>query len=287
MKNWKVIVLVAGAALGGVAAFLAFGLKSGGEAEEKDVVTEGKRLAELRKKKRKRSRKNRDGKADGVKVEKTKPSFAIDDDDESHLNEEQRKTIEAIRDALADNDKPRVLKLVQKMQSSDEWPDGIPKSIKMAAIEALGWFGVSCLPEIAGFLADSNEEVVKAAEDKFQEALADSELSDYERSDILIQASKLIDDSEVMDSMLFELTNMRPSVRVKTMKVLIEEGNAATQKALPGNIEFITGEDYDPNAPLEDKFKQLEDYYKANPDDPEVDPDFYGRGKDGTRGKSK
>ena len=85
---------------------------------------------------------------DGVKVEKTKPSFAIDDDDESQLNEEQRKANEAIRDALADNDKPRVLKLVQKMQSSDEWPDGIPKSIKMAAIEALGWFGVSCLPEI-------------------------------------------------------------------------------------------------------------------------------------------
>ena len=130
MKNWKVIVLVAGAALVGVAAFLAFGLKSGGEAEEKDVVTEGKRLAELRKKKQKRSRKNRDGKADGVKVEKTKPSFAIDDDDESHLNEEQRKTIEAIRDALADNDKPRVLKLVQKMQSSDEWPDGSVKGLR-------------------------------------------------------------------------------------------------------------------------------------------------------------
>ena len=92
------------------------------------------------------------------KVKKEKPTFALDDDDESNLTEAQRKIIEAIRAALEDNNREEVLKLVQKLQKSQEWPDGIPKSIKMAAIEALGWFGVSCLPELAGFLADTTLE---------------------------------------------------------------------------------------------------------------------------------
>ena len=70
----------------------------------------------------------------------------MDDDDEANLNAEQRKMIEAIRAALDENDRKKVLALVQKLQTSDDWPDGIPKSIKMASIKALGWFGGSCLP---------------------------------------------------------------------------------------------------------------------------------------------
>ena len=46
--------------------------------------------------------------------EKKKPTFTLDDDDEANLNEEQRKLIQAIRDALDDNDKKTVLKLVRK-----------------------------------------------------------------------------------------------------------------------------------------------------------------------------
>ena len=87
------------------------------------------------------------GEGGAVKVAKKKPTFALDDDDEANLTAAQRSLIEAIRAALDDNNRKEVLKLVQRLQKSPEWPDGIPKSIKLAAIEALGWFGSSCLPE--------------------------------------------------------------------------------------------------------------------------------------------
>ena len=204
---------------------------------------------------------------------KIKPSFALDDDDEAKLNEEQRRTIEAIRAALDDNSRKTVLKLVQKLQASDEWPDGIPKSIKMAAIEALGWFGSSCLPEIAGFLGDADPEVVQSATEKYEEALADFELSDRERAQILIQAAKVINDPDAMDSMLFELNNMRHSVAVETIKTLMVDGNAATKQALPENIETVTGEE-GMNTP-----EKLDEWLKENPDG-EDDDDFYGGTKE-------
>lgn len=275
MKNWKVILLVAIAALTGVSAYLTFGLKSEEEVKDTVVVTNVKRSAEaVRKKKNKKNRwgKNREVKVAGLNAKKEKPTFVLDDDDEANLNEEQRKTITAIREALAGNDKTRVLKLVQELQASDEWPDGIPKSIKMAAIEALGWFGVACLPEIAGFLADGDPEVVQSATDKYEEALSDPELSDRERAKILIEAGKIIDDPEAMDSMLFSLIEMRHSVAVATMKALMAEGNDATQQVLPDNIEFITGEE------SMDSPEKLDKWLAENPDD-EDDEEFYGNGK--------
>ena len=201
-----------------------------------------------------------------------KPKFILDDDDESKLNEEQRRTIAAIRAALEEDSKKTVLKLVQKLQASDEWPDGIPKSIKMAAIEALGWFGSSCLPELAGFLGDSDPEVVQSTIDKYSEMISDFDLSDYERADILIAASKIIDDPEALDSMMFELNNMRNSVKVSTVKAIMAEGNSAAQQVLPDNIEFIFGEE-DMTTP-----GKLDEWYKQNLDDAD-DDDFYGTKK--------
>ena len=219
------------------------------------------------------SRKPRIEQAKAKAQNKKKPAFALDDDDEAKLNEEQKRTIEAIRAALDDNSKKTVLKLVQKLQASDEWPDGIPKSIKMAAIEALGWFGSSCLPEIAGFLGDADPEVVQSATEKYEEALADFELSDRERAQILIQAAKVINDPDAMDSMLFELNNMRHSVAVETIKTLMVDGNAATKQALPDNIETVTGEE-GMNTP-----EKLDEWLKENPDG-EDDEDFYGGTKE-------
>ena len=206
---------------------------------------------------------------DPKKVKREKPAFVLDDDDESNLTEAQRSIIEAIRAALDDNNKKEVLKLVQKLQKSPEWPDGIPKSIKMAAIEALGWFGASCLSELAGFLADGDPEVVESAVDKYSEMLSDIELSDYERSNILVAASKIIDDPDAMESMLFELNNMRHSVAIDTIKKLMAEGNAATKSVLPDNVEFFTGE-----ANM-DSPEKLDEWLKQNPDD-EGDEEFYG-----------
>ena len=253
---------------------------SAGENKHKKVLNGGKAVhkkAKLRLRQRKKA-KHIDGEdtaaGEGAEgAEKKKPTFALDDDDEAKLNAEQLRTIMAIREALGNDDRKTVLKLVQTLQKSKEWPDGIPKSIKLAAIEALGWFGQSCLPELAGFLGDTDEEVVQAAIDRYQEMLADVELSDYERSEIILQASKIINNSDAMDSMLFELNNMRHSVAIETIKRLMVEGGPATASILPGVVEFYTGE--------EDVLhvEKLDDWLKRNPDEP-GDAEFYGGSKE-------
>lgn len=254
---------------------MSFNSKSGKETTKNEspaVKTGGKDIRRGDRKKRVRGSKNGVAPAGDMKKAKKKPTFALDDDDEAKLNAEQRKMIEAIRAALDADDTPRLLKLVQKLQASDEWPDGIPKSIKMAAVEALGWFGKSCLPEIAGFLADGDPEVVQSAIEKYEEALSDFDLSDRERAKILIEASKVIDDADAMDSMLFELNNMRRSVAVNAIKEMMTSGNSTTKSVLPDSIEFFTGEEDIKTA------EQLDEWLKNNPDDPD-DEDFYGGSK--------
>lgn len=275
LKSWKIGALVGMAGVLCVVGYLSFSSDSGKKPakEENPVeVTDGKNARRNERKKRAKGRRNEVARAGEAKEAKKKPTFALDDDDEAKLNAEQRKMIEAIRAALDAEDRPRVLKLVQALQASDEWPDGIPKSIKMAAIEALGWFGSSCLPEIAGFLGDSDSEVVQSAIEKYEEALSDFDLSDRERSTILIEASKVINDADAMDSMLFELNNMRHSVAVATLKELMVSGNAATKSVLPDNIAFYIGEE-NITTP-----EQLDQWLKENPDD-EDDEAFYGGAK--------
>lgn len=208
-----------------------------------------------------------------VTKERVKPTFELDDAEEAALSAEQKALLEAIRKALADDNKDEVLRLVQKLQASKEWPDGIPKTIKLAAIEAVGWFGVSCLPEIVGFLADSNPEVVEAAIEKFEESLSDMDISDRERSQILIAAAKVISDAEVMDQFLFELNDMRNSVAVETIKAIMASGTAASKSALVDNIEFFTGEEG------LDTPEKLDQWLKDNPDG-EDDEEFYGGSKE-------
>lgn len=249
----------------------------------KQSVVKRDRLSGKKARKLSRARKGErvdDEDADGDGKEKKRPTFVLDDNDEASLNEEQRKTIMAIREALGNNDRRKALRLVQALQKSEEWPDGIPKSIKLAAIEALGWFGSSCLPELAGFLGDSDEEIVQSAVDKYQEMLADADLSDRERSEILVQASKVIDDAEALDSMMFELNRMRHSVAVATIKQMMAEGNATTQLVLPDNIEFYTSEE------SLDTPEKLDEWLEKNPDE-EGDEEFYGNASVGNEPAAK
>lgn len=290
MNNWKIIVPVAVAGIAILVAILVFNLKTSAETEKigpnqaPGKISKTQPPAKRTKTPPKKTLKRPDKSDKQAVIEQTmakkrnrpKPKFIIDDDDESNLNAEQRKTIEAIRAALDANSKARVLKLVQALQASDEWPDGVPKSIKMAAIEALGWFGASCLPEIAGFLGDADPDIVQSAIEKYEDALSDFDLSDRERSQILIQATKIINDSDALDSMLSDaLITMRNSVAVETIKTLQKSDNATVQKLLPDAIEFFTGEE-NMNTP-----EKLDEWYKANQDDAD-DEEFYGGSKSET-----
>lgn len=209
-------------------------------------------------------------------IKREKPSFELDDADEAALTAEQRALIEAIRKALDEDDHKTVLALVQKLQKSKEWPDGIPLPIRRAALEAVSWLGISALPEIAGFLGDGDKEVVSDAIDAYESALIEAN-GDRELASIVTAAAAVIDDADAMDSILMSLNEMRPSVAVATIKQIWATGTDAAKAALREAIEFLTGEENITTPEQLDKW--YNDPSGDNRDDEDAE-EFYGPSQD-------
>ena len=132
MKKWIIVSVVALAAVAAAVAFFAFRGGESAEPQNKPKVSEkprdkkGDRVRRGPQAGRKTQLKKEVAESGAIKVTKKKPTFSLDDDDEANLNAEQRKMIEAIRAALSDDDRKTVLKLVNSLQKSPDWPDGIP-----------------------------------------------------------------------------------------------------------------------------------------------------------------
>ena len=212
-----------------------------------------------------------------------KPEFDIGEAEKA-LNAEQRKLLEEIRAALRDDNYRLLMKHVRKLQSSDEWPDGIPKAIKFAALKALGWYGGKCLPEVIGFLADLDREIVETAAGYWDDAIAeldhDVDLLDaagnVKEAGIatnIKNAARIVNDAETMESILSEIqSSLRHSVAVETVKDILENGNATAKAKVLGAIEDLTGSEDIKTV------EQLDEWLKQNPDD--ADDDFMYGGKE-------
>lgn len=177
-----------------------------------------------------------------AKTEKVRPSLALDEEDEATLSTEQRALVESIQKALDDDNRAQVLKLVQNLQKSKDWPTNIPLAIRRAALEATSWFGIDALPEIAGFLADDNEEIRSDAINAYDNTLIEAN-GDREKSIIVTSAATVVKDADAMDSLLMSLNEMRPSVAVETIKTIWKTGTDEAKTALKDAVEFLTGEE--------------------------------------------
>jgi len=199
----------------------------------------------------------------------------------------QRKMLDEIREACDADDRRKVIKLVQNMQASEEWPDGIPAILKLEAIDALGWFGIDGLAELAGFLKDIDPEVQKAAVDGFDDALSDPDLGDRQRAEILKVAAQVVTDADALESMMMELDDMRNSVAVETAIAILNSGNEEAKSALKDvmgdRFEYDLDEDVEDRPPPKTQ-DELKKWLELNPDD-EDDEEFYGPDKDDADGE--
>lgn len=272
MKNAKLILILVGVAVLGAVSlkvFLPAGEDSGREDRTFKSVKEKSGAAKARDRVR---AKWGDGKKmslrEQVAVARQPPKFEIESADEEKLSVLQRKLLEEIRAALRDDDYKTLMRLVHKMQTSDEWPDGVPNSIKKAALEALGWYGSKCLAEIVPFLADSNPEIVADAVSQWEDAIAECD-SDREISAQVKLASRVVVEADSVESILSEVMNMRHSVAVETFKDVLANGNEAAKAKV---IEQIA--DYTDDSTIT-TVEQLDEWLEKNPDDP-GDEEMYG-----------
>ena len=212
-----------------------------------------------------------------LKVEPTKPQFKLDDEDDAKLSAEFKELYQALQNAFDAQDRLAVIELVKKLQSMDEWPDGIPKAVKLAALDSLAWFGAGCLPEALGFLADRDAEVSEMAIEKFEEMLSDMDMGDRATSEVIKALSQVVHDTDALDSFFMEFNNMRNSVKAETALAIYDSGNAEAIAVLEENLELIFSDnegDYEIKG-REDIVKYAED----NPDG-EDDEETYGPTQD-------
>lgn len=268
----KKIAIFAGAALAAVLLVVLLFPDSRVPADREDAKTVKSVVARKNQVKPRNDRKLRSSKkANGVKATEVKverPKFEIPSTEEGKLTALQQKLLEEIRAALRQDDYKTLMRLVRKMQSSDEWPDGIPNSIKKAALEALGWYGSKCLPEIVPFLADSNPEIVADAVSQWEDAIAECD-SDREVAEQVKLASRVVVEADSVESILVEAQNMRHSVAVETFKDVLANGNEQAKAKVLEQIADYTDDSTITTA------EQLDEWLEKNPDDP-GDEEMYG-----------
>ena len=268
----KKIVVFAGAALAAVVLVVLSFPDSKVPADREDAktlksVSSRKSQAKPRVDRKLRSSKKAD-RVTAAPVKAEHPKFEIPSAEEGKLTALQQKLLDEIRAALREDDYKKLMKLVRKMQSSDEWPDGIPNSIKKAALEALGWYGSKCLPEIVPFLADSNPEIVADAVSQWEDAIAECD-SDREVAEQVKLASRVVVEPDSVESILVEAMNMRHSVAVETFKDVLANGNEQAKAKVLEQIADYTDDSTITTA------EQLDEWLEANPDDP-GDEEMYG-----------
>lgn len=222
---------------------------------------------------------------EGVATGRKRPDFSkVREADEISDSSELRRILDDLQAALDGNDWRAAVRIVQKMQDSAEWPDGIPSSLHHVAIDTLKWFGSRAAPELVGYLGSADAEVVESATDAMLEALSDFSLSDRERSALLLGYIKVIRDADMLDMMMFELNNMRPTVRAETALGIWGSENDAARSVLQEGLDFFFGDadGYEVKG-QEDIQRYLDDAertYANDPDLAESDEDFYGGDKD-------
>ena len=200
--------------------------------------------------------------------------FELNREEEALLTAAQKALLEELR-ALSDaEDRKGLFKLIARMQSSDEWPDGIPSILHEEAIEALSWIGSEALPELVGYLGCGDDSVREEAMDALQDMLSDPDKSDRERSEMLKKALPYLNtiaDLDALDDIFGDIMEMRNSVQADTLVYLLENGSENVREALKDTIEMVTGEE-DSNSV--EKIKEWA-AQEENQDDPD-DDDYYG-----------
>ena len=241
-----------------------------------------RKLKQKKERKLSRIRKVKDGKKAVKKVNlgRVKPDFLDNPEEIRKLTEEMKKIFLELQSALDLDDRKKVYALVHKLQLMDEWPDGIPKSVKLKALQALSWFGAEGMAEAIGFLADSDVEIRETAVEEFERMFADNwSMGDKVLAETMIAAVKVVSDTDALDSFYDQFSNMRDTVKAETALKILDGENLAAAKELESKLnEIFDTQEYEVKT-REDVEKFLKDAQKVYKDDPQKvkdDEEMYG-----------
>ena len=195
-------------------------------------------------------------------------------EDEERLTDLEKSVVKELQAALDANNLRAVRRILSKFTastSSGGLGGKVHRRLRLQAVQALGWFGKDAALDLMEYVADADEEVRTDAFSQFELALQDVEMGDRERAEILKGAMKVLKDDDQLESLLNNLTDMRNSRRVETIKDIIANGTPEAKAKMLEQMEFYTDSDVT-------TVDALDRWLATNPDDP-GDDDLYGGAK--------
>lgn len=186
---------------------------------------------------------------------------------------EDRKLARSVQQALDNEDLPATLKATkQALKSSNA-------EVRLAAVEALGWFGEKTLMELTPCIADSNEEVSEAALSAWELGLSELD-SAKSRFDIALMALNVISSEDALERIGSQFSNAATDViediddeqaafakRVEIVKSVAEmiSGDHAVRAKVGCSIyENITGHEWISVAEAERYLSDPDNYEPPN-----------------------
>lgn len=175
---------------------------------------------------------------------------------EDDMAPEDQKRMDAISDAMDEDDFAAVTALIPDVQTSTN------AEVRSEMVDALGSFGKKALVELLPFMADPDSEVAENARDQWTMALSDV-TSERSKCKYIEAAMGILTDEEALDSMMTELTDCDDRLAIQTIVNVISSGTPQAVAAAKEQYEFITGEEYtniaDAEAWLQENYEPDED----------------------------
>ena len=234
MKNKYIVIAIALAAILG-AGWLFFGKTSEpapaqkAPAERKAEKPRHKGIPEAKNRKR--------------PAKKTVAAAAADADkkadaDDAEMSPQDQKTIDAIQDALDDENFARVKAQVDAAAQSAN------PEVRSRAVEALQWFGAEAMPELTLFMADADEDVRESACDAWTQALQQVNDPDMKQS-LVSSAMAIVRDRGQLDFMVMEINDLSNARQIDVLEKLINGDNETAAEVAKEHYEFLTSEKYE------------------------------------------
>lgn len=131
--------------------------------------------------------------------------------------------------------------------------------IRSRMVSALQWFGRKAMPELTSFMADPDDDVRQEALDAWLDAIQEVE-SPTEKRDLLAASIKAMNDSDAVEAMLTEVSELPNAYQISILSDLIQTGNPVVREAAKEEYEFLTDEEFTNMA-------AAERWLQENPDD--------------------
>ena len=158
-------------------------------------------------------------------------------DREDELTEEEERLVDAIHDALNDEDQGLAIELAREAVKSKK------VEVRSEMVDTLRWFGDKVMPELLMFIDDPDEGVRMDAMSAYQQAIYDIE-EDSEKAKIIEISMRNLADSEALEEIASELIGMDDRLAVQTLVNVIDGESRTGRRIAKETYETVTGEEY-------------------------------------------